>query len=167
MVWVHLREDRFPLLRRSKLRPRGASPYRVLAKINDNAYSCGVVNILQGLRAVALVSGFKRGEFIGDTKLSRTIIHCHHHHRIAHEKIGPPHIARIVHTGALSLFGLLAYRNLSSLFRVISYVCFIAFGGCFVSQSGWWRGQWKWRQGQVKLAEREVWCGRMARLEDG
>jgi hypothetical protein len=50
------------------------------------------VNILQGLRAIALASGFKRGEFIGDTKLSLTIIRCHHHHRIAHEKIGPPHI---------------------------------------------------------------------------
>jgi hypothetical protein len=45
-----------------------------------------------GLRAVALASGFKRGEFIGDTKLSPTIIRCHHHHPIAHEKIGPPNI---------------------------------------------------------------------------
>jgi hypothetical protein len=50
------------------------------------------MNILQGLRAVALASGFKRGEFIGDTKLSPIIIRCHHHHHIAHEKIGPPHI---------------------------------------------------------------------------
>jgi hypothetical protein len=50
------------------------------------------VNTLQGLRAVALASGFKQGEFIGDTKLSPTIIRCHHHHRIAHEKIRPPHI---------------------------------------------------------------------------
>jgi hypothetical protein len=53
------------------------------------------MNILQGLRAVALASGFKRGEFIGDTKLSLTIIRCHHHHRVAHEKIGPPHITTI------------------------------------------------------------------------
>jgi hypothetical protein len=37
---------------------------------------------------------------------------------------------------------------------------------CFVSQSGWWHRQWKWHQGQVKLAEREVWCGRLVRLED-
>jgi hypothetical protein len=50
------------------------------------------MNILQGLRAVALASGFKQGEFIGDTKLSPTIIRRHHHHRVAHEKIGPPHI---------------------------------------------------------------------------
>jgi hypothetical protein len=55
------------------------------------------VNILQGLRAVALASGFKRGEFIGDTKLSPAIIRCHHHHRFTHEKIGPPHIILVSH----------------------------------------------------------------------
>jgi hypothetical protein len=42
MVWVHLRKDKFPLLRRSKLRPRGDGPYRVIAKINDNAYSIDI-----------------------------------------------------------------------------------------------------------------------------
>ncbi|KAK1625878.1 hypothetical protein QYE76_000193 [Lolium multiflorum] len=39
MVWVHFRKDRFPKLRKSKLKPRGAGPYKVFAKINDNAYS--------------------------------------------------------------------------------------------------------------------------------
>ncbi|KAK1607949.1 hypothetical protein QYE76_031622 [Lolium multiflorum] len=38
MVWVHFRKDRFSKLRKSKLLPRGAGPYKVLAKINDNAY---------------------------------------------------------------------------------------------------------------------------------
>jgi hypothetical protein len=38
MVWVHFRKDRFPQLRKSKLLPCGAGPYKVLAKINDNAY---------------------------------------------------------------------------------------------------------------------------------
>ncbi|KAK1653518.1 hypothetical protein QYE76_071323 [Lolium multiflorum] len=39
LVWVHFLKDRFPKLRKSKLKPRGAGPYKVLAKINDNAYS--------------------------------------------------------------------------------------------------------------------------------
>jgi transposase InsO family protein len=38
MVWLHLRKDRFPNLRRSKLMPRAAGPFKVLTKINDNAY---------------------------------------------------------------------------------------------------------------------------------
>jgi hypothetical protein len=37
-VWIHLRKDRFPDMRKSKLMPRGDGPFRVLAKINDNAY---------------------------------------------------------------------------------------------------------------------------------
>ncbi|WVZ97723.1 hypothetical protein U9M48_043237 [Paspalum notatum var. saurae] len=38
MVWLHLRKDHFPTLRRSKLMPRVAGPFKVLTKINDNAY---------------------------------------------------------------------------------------------------------------------------------
>jgi len=38
MVWVHFRKDRFPERRKSKLLPRGDGPFKVLAKINDNAY---------------------------------------------------------------------------------------------------------------------------------
>jgi hypothetical protein len=37
-VWVHLRKDRFPEKRWSKLLPRGDGPFKVLARINDNAY---------------------------------------------------------------------------------------------------------------------------------
>jgi translation initiation factor IF-1 len=38
LVWIHLRKDRFPDLRKSKLMPRAAGPFKVLEKINDNVY---------------------------------------------------------------------------------------------------------------------------------
>jgi hypothetical protein len=38
MVWLHLRKDRFPTLRHSKLLPRAVGPFKMLTKINDNAY---------------------------------------------------------------------------------------------------------------------------------
>ena len=37
-VWVHIRKERFPTQRRSKLNPRGDGPFQILEKINDNAY---------------------------------------------------------------------------------------------------------------------------------
>ena len=38
LVWLHLRQDIFPNLRKSKLMPRAAGPFKVLEKINDNVY---------------------------------------------------------------------------------------------------------------------------------
>jgi hypothetical protein len=38
LVWLHLRKERFPELRNSKLLPRADGPFKVLDKINDNAY---------------------------------------------------------------------------------------------------------------------------------
>ena len=37
-VWVHLRKERFPSHRHSKLNPQGDSPFQVLELINENAY---------------------------------------------------------------------------------------------------------------------------------
>ncbi|XP_073120609.1 uncharacterized protein [Henckelia pumila] len=37
-VWLHLRKERFPEKRRSKLLPRGDGPFQVLERINENAY---------------------------------------------------------------------------------------------------------------------------------
>ncbi|KAA3470749.1 succinate dehydrogenase [ubiquinone] flavoprotein subunit, mitochondrial-like [Gossypium australe] len=36
-VWVHMRKERFPVQRRSKLLPRGDGPFQVLERINDNS----------------------------------------------------------------------------------------------------------------------------------
>ena len=38
LVWAHLRKQRFPSKRKSKLIPRANGPFEVLEKINDNAY---------------------------------------------------------------------------------------------------------------------------------
>jgi hypothetical protein len=37
-VWLHLRKERFAELRKSKLMSRAVGPFKILAKINDNAY---------------------------------------------------------------------------------------------------------------------------------
>ena len=38
LVWVHLRKERFPQERDSNLKPRGDGPFKVLKKIDNNAY---------------------------------------------------------------------------------------------------------------------------------
>jgi hypothetical protein len=38
LVWLHLGKERFLKLRKSKLMSRAAGPFKILAKINDNAY---------------------------------------------------------------------------------------------------------------------------------
>ncbi|XP_057469634.1 uncharacterized protein LOC130758701 [Actinidia eriantha] len=37
-IWLHMRKERFPTQRKSKLLPRGDGPFQVLERINDNAY---------------------------------------------------------------------------------------------------------------------------------
>lgn len=37
-IWVHFRKERFQQLRKGKFGPRGDGPFKVLEKINDNAY---------------------------------------------------------------------------------------------------------------------------------
>ncbi|GKV47177.1 hypothetical protein SLEP1_g54096 [Rubroshorea leprosula] len=37
-VWVHMRKERFPAQRNSKLQPRGDGLFQVITRINDNAY---------------------------------------------------------------------------------------------------------------------------------
>jgi hypothetical protein len=42
LVWLHLRKEWFPDLRKSKLMPRANGPFKVLEKINENAYKLGL-----------------------------------------------------------------------------------------------------------------------------
>jgi hypothetical protein len=44
LVWLHLRKDRFPDARKSKLHPRGDGPFKVIKRINDNAYKIDISN---------------------------------------------------------------------------------------------------------------------------
>jgi hypothetical protein len=44
LVWVHLWMDHFPEQRKSKLHPRIDGPFKVLRKINDNAYEIDLPN---------------------------------------------------------------------------------------------------------------------------
>jgi hypothetical protein len=37
-VWLHLRKDHFPELRKSKLMPQADDPFKIHEKVNDNAY---------------------------------------------------------------------------------------------------------------------------------
>jgi hypothetical protein len=39
LIWLHLRKDRFPTLRKFKLMPHADGPFKVLEQINDNAYN--------------------------------------------------------------------------------------------------------------------------------
>ncbi|GKB68652.1 RNA-directed DNA polymerase, partial [Tanacetum coccineum] len=38
LVWIHLHKERFPRGRFGKLQPRGDEPFKVIKRINDNAY---------------------------------------------------------------------------------------------------------------------------------
>lgn len=38
LVWIHLRRERFPNRRYAKLQPRADGPFKIVQKINDNAY---------------------------------------------------------------------------------------------------------------------------------
>jgi hypothetical protein len=53
-VWVHMRKERFPAHRKTKLHPRGDGPFQILEKINDNAYKVD----LPGEYKVLLLSMF-------------------------------------------------------------------------------------------------------------
>lgn len=63
-VWVHMRKERFPAHRKTKLHPRGDGPFQILEKINDNAYKVdlpGEYNV-SAIFNVSDLSSFDVGE---------------------------------------------------------------------------------------------------------
>ena len=44
LVWLHLCKDRFPEARKTKLHPRGDGPFKILKRINDNAYKVDITD---------------------------------------------------------------------------------------------------------------------------
>jgi hypothetical protein len=99
LVWLHLRKDRFPELRKSKLMPRAAGPFKVLERINDNAYKLELPADFGGVspafniadlkpyfgehdEEVSRTTSIQEGEddediFIADTTVAPTTTHTH------------------------------------------------------------------------------------------
>ncbi|KAL1208818.1 hypothetical protein V5N11_010497 [Cardamine amara subsp. amara] len=58
LVWIHLRKERFPNERKSKLMPRMDGPFKVLKRINNNAYALdlqGKYNVSNSFNVADLV----------------------------------------------------------------------------------------------------------------
>jgi len=62
-VWLHLRKDRFPTYRKSKLMPRGDGSFQVIKRINDNAYELDLPNTYLGSHSfnISYVTPFSTG----------------------------------------------------------------------------------------------------------
>ena len=55
-MWLHLRKERFPNQRKSKLIPRGDGPFRVLQRINNNAHKLELLSKYGNVSATFNVS---------------------------------------------------------------------------------------------------------------
>ena len=69
-VWVHMRKERFPTQRKTKLHPRGDGPFQVIARISDNAYTLDLPGDI-GVSATFNVSDLTPFDFDEDLMDSR------------------------------------------------------------------------------------------------
>jgi hypothetical protein len=77
LVWLHLRKDRFPDERKSKLAPRGDGPFKVLKRINDNAYKIDISKSKYGVHDtfnVADISPYRGNPSDDEDEESRTTL---------------------------------------------------------------------------------------------
>ncbi|RDX95498.1 hypothetical protein CR513_21973, partial [Mucuna pruriens] len=65
LVWVHLRKKRFPTLRKSNLLSRGDGSFKVLTKINNNAYILDIPQEYESSHTFNVIdlSSFGQGKF--------------------------------------------------------------------------------------------------------
>ena len=66
-VLAHLRKERFPSHRHSKLNPRGDGPFQVLERINDNAYKIDLLGEYN-VSATFNVSDLSHFEVVSDSR---------------------------------------------------------------------------------------------------
>ena len=71
LVWLHLRKERFPNHRKSKLEPRGDGPFRVIKKMGPNAYQLDIPQGKYGVHASFNVADLSL--FVPQDDESRTI----------------------------------------------------------------------------------------------
>ncbi|RDX88944.1 hypothetical protein CR513_29400, partial [Mucuna pruriens] len=66
LVWVQLRKDRFPHLRKSKLLPREDGPFKIIKKLNDYAYKVDMPHEFGGSMQVPILRKilFKKGRMM-------------------------------------------------------------------------------------------------------
>ena len=71
LVWIHLRKERFPTKRKTKLMPRADGPFEILEKINDNAYKVELPGDY-GVSAtfnVADLSPYEADDYLSDLRI--------------------------------------------------------------------------------------------------
>ena len=93
LVWVHLRKERFPQERDSKLKPRGDGPFKVLKKINNNAYVIDIPTSKYGVSNsfnVMDLSPFHGDDVFQDGEESRTTLSQGGGADVAQPMVAPP-----------------------------------------------------------------------------
>ncbi|OMO89159.1 hypothetical protein CCACVL1_07993 [Corchorus capsularis] len=67
-IWLHLRKERFPEKRKSKLSPRGDGPFQILERINNNAYKLDLPSEYGNVSATFNVSDLSLFDSVADLR---------------------------------------------------------------------------------------------------